>query len=98
MKSLSALVLVLVGCGTYSSTDYSQAPAPSDPAWVQVQPVVARNCGGCHGVKPGLPVFNSGAAFKASKAKDELTAGTMPPAGHTISADDKAALLAYLGS
>jgi mono/diheme cytochrome c family protein len=88
------LFFLLVSCGGSSAP--APAPTPADPAFAQVQPVVAKNCGGCHGVRPGLPVFASGAAFRASNARAELLTGAMPPAPHTISADDRAALLAYL--
>lgn len=94
---------VLVSCtdgGGYGDQGGGQPPpSTGDAAWDRVAPVIAANCGGCHaaGNARGLPTFGSAAAFKGSKAKARLTAGTMPPAPKTISDGDKAALLSYLG-
>lgn len=99
---VSALALAILSCGGPSG-GYGSDPAPAPPpatgdaAYDKVAPIIAADCGPCHGVKPGIPVFSSAAAFKASNAKAELSAGAMPPAPRTISASDKAALLAYLG-
>lgn len=98
------LSMFVLSCGSYDSDDSGYGkpspPAPTgDAAFDRIQPVIAANCSGCHspGNTRGLPVFSSGAAFKASKASDELKAGDMPPAPKTISASDKGALLNYLG-
>lgn len=106
-RALKALCLclvasVLVSCGGGGSGygDNGSQPAPTgDPAWDNVAAAIAANCGGCHapGNAKGLPVFSTGAAFKASKAQAKLTAGLMPPPPKTISSADKQTLLAYLG-
>lgn len=97
-----ALVLsitwIMIACGTETETKTVDCPtATVDNSWNVVKPIVMASCVTCHdGVKQN-PKLDSGAALKASNAKARLTAGTMPPAGHEISAVDKAALLAYLG-
>lgn len=86
-------------CGYKSGPDYGPAPAPpapSDPAWAALKPLIDRNCGSCHNGSNTLPQFVSGAVFKASKAKAKITSGAMPPSGG-LSDSDKKALLAYLG-
>ncbi len=96
---LIALALTLTACGS-SDADYGdKAPAPppaADPEFAAIQPVIERACGKCHNGTVHPLRFTSAAAFKGSKAKARLTAGTMPPAPATISAEDKAALLAFL--
>ncbi len=74
-------------------------PVPADPAYAAVAPIVAANCAlaGCHAVGGRLPEFDTGAKFKASKAKTELTEGAMPPLPRRIDAGDKSKLLKYLG-
>lgn len=85
--------IAYIGCGRQSERDVVTVQA--DPEFAAVQPLVAKNCGGCHGVQPGIPVFATGAAFRASKALSEIEGGDMPPAGH-LDAGDKAKLVAYL--
>lgn len=94
---LAVAALSLSGCGGAGNT-YGDDPAPQpDAAFDAVKPLVAKNCGGCHNGSTHPLKFDSGAKFKASKAKARLTAGTMPPSPKTISDEDKQALLAYLG-
>lgn len=101
---LAMVAVVIVSCGG-GGGGYGSEPAPAPPKptgdaqWDAAAKAIAANCAGCHspGNAKGLPVFDSGAAFKASKAKAKLTAGLMPPPPKTISDADKALLLAYLG-
>lgn len=91
----AACVGYLLACGGgYTTSTY--APGPSDPGFEQVRALVDKDCGGCHTPGRGLPVFSSGAAFRGSRAKARLVAGTMPPAPAQLSAVDKSALLDYL--
>lgn len=96
---IAAVAFVLVSCGDGGSYD-SRAPAKPQPtgdaAWDKAALVIAANCAGCHdGAKE--PLLTPAATFKASPAKAKLSAGAMPPPPRTISAADKAVLLAYLG-
>ncbi len=91
------LSIVLLSCGS-SDSGYSTSPTPTPvavPSWTTVANLIASNCGGCHNGTI-QPAFTSGAQFKASQAKSFLTSGVMPKAPATISAADKATLLAYL--
>lgn len=73
------------------------APTPAGPVtFDQVAAVIATNCAKCHNGTQE-PAFTSAAVFKASTAKAHLVSGEMPPAPNTISAADKATLLAFLG-
>jgi hypothetical protein len=86
----------LTSCGYDNDSEPAPAPAASDSAWDAIKPVVVANCGKCHnGVKHPLD-FSKKAAFINSKSKVRIAAGTMPPAGHTLSSTDKDLLLAYL--
>ncbi len=99
MKALLIFLcaFILFSCGYRDQPSYAPEPPPAkaDPAWAALKPIVAKNCGTCHGVTQ-LPKFDSGAAFKASKAKGEISSGAMPPNGK-LSDSDKKAMLAYLG-
>lgn len=83
----------LVGC---SGAGTAVQTVPADPAWANVSAIIGRDCAGCHNGSEE-PAFTSGAVFRASPAKDELTSGGMPPPPNTISDEDKQALLSYLG-
>lgn len=95
--------LSTAGCGSGGSDGYGGSPAPTtpppqeDPQWTNtINALVQKDCGKCHnGTKE--PAFTSSAQFKASQAKAKLQSGEMPAAPATISAADKATLLAYLG-
>lgn len=105
---LLSFAWLFTGCGGGSKDpDVSVEPAPAPPPasapqpppdakWDAVKALITANCDKCH-TGAGLPAFDSAAAFKTSAAKARLTAGTMPPPPATISAADKAELLAYLG-
>lgn len=98
LKTLSAAVLLTfaVACGSGGPSD-SGSPAPADPEFAKVEPIIQKNCAGCHNGSLE-PVLTPGATFKASTAKRRLQAGSMPPAPRKISDGDKAALLGYLGN
>jgi hypothetical protein len=103
-------ITLFVACGQSDPAPITAPVAPPAPAapgapttpvavpsWTDVAAIIQANCGKCHnGVKE--PAFTSGAVFKASTAKAELTSGAMPQPPNVISASDKAALLAYLNA
>lgn len=100
-----ALAWIATSCGEPKDPDVEYQPAPQGPpappapddGFAAVKPLVDANCGKCHDGVKQTPKFDTAAAFKGSKAKARLMAATMPPAPATISASDKAKLLAYLG-
>ncbi len=92
----ASLVWILNACGEARDPDVEYAGKP-DTAFEEVRSTVAANCGKCHNGSTHPLDFSKPGVFKASKAKTRLGNGTMPPAPNTISAGDKAALLAYLG-
>jgi hypothetical protein len=103
---LAAAIIFLSSCG-YESNDADPLPPPAprpgpgpgpqgDPAWDELKPLVVANCGGCHNGTTHPLKFDSGAAFKRSKAKARISNGTMPPSG-ALAPDVKAKMLAYLG-
>lgn len=93
-----AVLALAAACGGGGNTYGDDDPAPQpDAAFDAVKPVIARNCAGCHNGSTHPLRFDSGAKFRASKAKAKLTGGLMPPPPKTISDEDKRALLAYLG-
>jgi hypothetical protein len=69
----------------------------TDRAWDDVKPLVEAKCGGCHNGTVHPLRFDTGAKFKASKAKLRISNGTMPPSGG-LSDADKQRLLTYLGA
>lgn len=91
----ASIVWILNACGEARDPDVEYAKP--DPAFEQVRPIVAANCGKCHNGATHPLDFSKPGVFKASKAKARLTGGTMPPVPNTISDADKSALLAYLG-
>ena|SRR3990167_3268525 len=91
------VVFMTYGCGSADERTYTnKPPATADQAWLDLKPIVQANCGGCHNGTTHPLVFDSGAKFKASKAKAKLVAGLMPPPPAVISADAKAKMLTYL--
>lgn len=91
-------VLVAFSCGKHHSDDDAAgpAPAPSNVAWEQVQPVVQANCGGCHDGVKHKPKLDSADAFKHSASKKMIVSGKMPPKDKLKDAD-KDLLLSFLG-
>lgn len=96
-----ATLLCLSGCGQGEDPKivYEQpAPPPAvDAAFEKVKPLIAEACGKCHVTGSQAPRFDSAAAFKGSKALQEIEGGDMPPSGQ-IKPETKAALVAYLKS
>ncbi len=106
LKPIILMTLFVWSCGTESSKTPvgSNPPAPTPtptagptPApgggddaalWAKAQPIVNKNCAGCH-ASDGF--IKSLAQWRASKAKDEVTSGSMPP-GKPLSPQDKAVL------
>jgi len=99
---LAVLVVFMISCGSEAKDPYAAPPPPprpnpaGDAAWDELKPIVAANCGGCHNGTTHPLKFDSGAAFKRSKAKARISNGTMPPSG-ALAPDAKAKMLAYLG-
>lgn len=99
--SIIAMSIIFYACGASDGTGTNPPAPPAPPSgpaptFAAVAPIIQANCAKCHN---GVKVFAfTEATFKQTKAKDELTSGDMPPPPATISASDKAALLAYLGS
>lgn len=99
------------GSGSYAPPPPAPAPAPAPtptpsptptptpgnkPTDAQVTAIIQKDCGGCHNgsQEPSLLPLTT---FKSSAALSFLRAGQMPPPPKSISADDKASLVAYLG-
>lgn len=96
-----AMVVITIACGTEKhpsppSPAPTSTPPQADADWGALQPLVAANCGKCHNGTNHPLKFDSGASFKASKAKLKISNGTMPPVG-ALAPDVKAKMLAYLG-
>lgn len=92
------LIYLLVGCGTPQDTDGTHKGthqhghgAPVDPAFVAIQPVIARSCGGCHNGDEERPI-DSAARLKAAQGR--IASGNMPPGG-ALDPVDRAALLSF---
>jgi hypothetical protein len=96
------VVFFMPACGSEKEADPYPEPRPPKPgpagdaAWDELKPIVAANCGGCHNGSTHPLKFDSGAAFKRSKAKVRISNGSMPPTG-ALAPDVKAKMLAYLG-
>ncbi len=95
---LSISMLLIVACGGSGGGDNPQptpAPIPTVVTWDQAKAVIIGNCQKCHdGVKE--PLLAPEAVFRASAAKAELAANTMPPAPNVISSADKQVLVSFL--
>lgn len=94
------LIVLLTGCGTESNSTPPPAPEPSpsaDPVWVEIKPIIDRNCGKCHNGQVHPLKFDTAQRFKGSKAKARITDRTMPPTGTVMSDSDRTKLLKYLG-
>lgn len=95
---LIVVVLFFFGCGTSSKSSPPPPPPPvTDTAFEAVRPLVEQKCGPCHNGTVHPLKFDTGAKFKASKAKARITADTMPPT-NKLDSDSKQKLLAYLNS
>ena len=77
----------------------SPAPTPPRDAFAEIKPLVDKSCAaaGCHA---GAGFVQSGAAFKASKAKVRIANKSMPPPaspqGRAFSEAERAVLVRYL--
>lgn len=106
MRWLFAVLFVLTlvpGCGGsgsdgYGGGDGSPTPPQPDAAWDAAKPSFTRACTKCHNGSTQPLDFNKKAVVLGVRNKivTRLEAGTMPPAGNALSAEDKAAILAYV--
>lgn len=103
---LASTLIMLMSCGTESTrTPIDPGPSqppPGDPGkpgnpgspgsdnWAKAQPIIGKNCGGCHS---GDAFIKSLAGWKSSQAKAKLINGSMPPPGsgpaRSMTADEK---------
>ena len=96
MRSIILIVMLTAcGYGSQQEVEYRKKPRPAGGAgqsgWDGIASIVESSCNNCHGKSIGSAF--TGSNFKA-QAQTRVANGSMPPGGK-ISAEDKAALLAY---
>jgi len=95
MRGTLLALSLLLSCGS-PPNDEKEVSAPPSKAFVEVKPIIEKNCGGCHNGNVHPLKFNTESAFKNAKVRARIENGSMPPPPRQMSGEDKARLIAFL--